>query len=205
MSPLAPILSLSLVSALAIGCGNQSYTPISEDNLDELCRQSTVALSESSSAAIELDASGQAHYDGSLDVRLFSKAEMRVDTEELIFSIPGGKIATVSAGEGTWDLFSNIVFAVDVRSPGTSEWQQISLTTSAYDIFWFTDLEFNGSTDVLAATTLSLCDSSKRDASNLPVSFDIQSDYEMRVRAFPFDGLGDLVGTYDYRIDVAVY
>ena len=37
---------------------------------------------------------------------------MRVDTDEVILSIPGGKIATVAVGEGTWDFFTDMVISM---------------------------------------------------------------------------------------------
>jgi hypothetical protein len=207
MSPLAPLLSLSLslLSALAVGCTDaQSYTPISDDNLDELCEQSTVTLSDDTQIAVEFDGQGQASYEGSLDVTLFTSTEMRVDNQELIFSIPGGAIASVDVGEGTWDFFTSMVFSVDVREAGATEWQALSIATNFYDIFWFTDVEINGSTTVFNGTTLTLCTVSEREINGAEIPFDVSSDYELRIRVFPFDGAGDLVGTYDYSVDVTL-
>ena len=49
-----------------------------------------------------------------------------------------------------------------------------------------------------------LCTASERTINGLEVPFDASSDYEMRIRVFPFDGAGDLVGTYDYSVDVTL-
>ena len=205
MSPLAPLLSLSLLSALAIGCTeNQSYTPISGDNLDELCEQSTVTLSDDTQIAVEFDAQGVANYEGSLDVTLFTNTEMRVDNQELIFSIPGGAIASVDVAEGTWDVFTSMVFSVDVREAGATEWETLSVATSAYDIFWFTEMEINGSTSAFDAETLTLCSATEADITGFDIPFNVSSDYELRIRVFPFDGFGDLVGTYDYSVGVTL-
>lgn len=205
MSSLAPLLSLSLLSSLVVACTDaQSYTPISEDNLDELCQQSTVTLSDDTQVAVEFDVDGRASYQGSLEVTLFTDTEMRVDNQELIYSIPGGAIASVDVGEGTWDFFTSMVFSVDVREAGTTAWQDLSIETSQYDIFWFTEMEINGSTSAFAGSTLTLCTASERTINGLEVPFDVSSDYEMRIRVFPFDGAGDLVGNYNYSVDVTL-
>ena len=206
MPRLVPALSLTLLSALALGCaGDQAYTPINVDQEDTLCRQSTVRLNETSAAAIEFNDDGSANHEGEVEVTLFTETEMRVDTEEVIFSVPGGKIVTVNVGEGSWDFFTDMVFSVDVREAGSSAWDEMSISTNAYDIVWFNSIELNGGNNDLALSTYALCSTRKQDAAGLEFPFDVSKDYEMRIRAYPFNGAGDLVGSYKYNLEVALF
>lgn len=206
MSSLVPVLSLSLLASLAIGCtGDQAYVPIGEETQDELCQQSTVRLNEINTINAEFDAGDTASYDGELEVTLFTKTEMRVDTDEVIFSVPANKIATISMAAGTWDFFTDMVFTVDVRQPGTLSWQEIALTTSSYDITWFSDIELNGPTKKMTAVTYPLCSTSAQETPAFDVPFELSTGYELRIRAFPHNGFGDLAGNYEYSVDVALF
>ena len=207
MSSLAPVLSLGLLASLAMGCtGDQAYVPIGDETQDELCQQTTVTLNEVNSTSIELFEPGaSASYEGELEVTLFSKTEMRVDTDEFIFTIPANSIATASMAAGSWDFFTDVVFTIDLRELGTSSWQELSITTSTYDISWFSDVELNGTTNQMASVTYPLCSTSAQEVPAFDVPFDLSKGYEMRLRAFPHNGFGDLVGTYDYTMDVALF
>lgn len=200
------LLSLSCALALTACTGDQSYVPIGEEQQDELCTQSNLDIIERESVALEFDDSGSGSFDGSLDVTLFSRTEMRVETTEIIVSVPADKIAAIDVEEGTWELFTNMVFTVDVRSPGDGVWQSLTVTTNLYDIFWFTNVELNGGTSKVAVSTLRLCSTLEASQDAIDFSaFDITGDYEVRIRAFPFEGAGDLVGTYDYTVNVSLF
>jgi hypothetical protein len=202
MLPRASALALALASTLAVGCAaEEGYTPIGgEENSDELCEQSNLDLREVNSVALELGDTGSADYTGSLEVTQFSRTQMSVDTDEIILSVPGGSIATFEIDEGNFDLFTSMVFAVDIRKPGETQWQDMSLTTNLYDIFWFTDVEFNGNTSDAAISTLRLCSTIGAEQGGIDIPYDLSEDYEVRLRPFPFEGFGDLVGRYDYTI-----
>lgn len=197
------LLTLTSLASLSAAClGDQSYTPIGEESADELCQQSLVSLNEIEQVALEVDASGQASYSGLLEVTDFSRTEMRVDTDEIIISVPAQSKIRVSVAEGNWDFFTDMVFAVDMREPGDSEWRELSVSASAYDLFWFKEVEFNAPARVSALSSLALCTSQEISAENL--ALELEGDYELRIRPFPFEGLGDLVGQYDYTIDVSI-
>ncbi len=202
------LLSLALLtSAATSGCiSDQSYTPIGEDREDELCKQTqNVDLSTTQSLALELDASGGASYSGSLEVTQFSRTSMKVDTEDLIVSVPAGSIASIEVDQGTYEFFTSMVFAIDVRATGSEAWQRFSVPTTELDFYWFTRVELNGAKGVGSLSTISPCSTTAAtndDAALPPGVFD--GDHELRIRAFPFDGVGDLVGVYDYDVTVTV-
>ena len=200
------LVSLALTAAATSACvGDQSYTPIGEGHEDELCQQPVLKLANSASVALEMDDRGNASYAGSLDVTHFSRTEMTVETKDIIVSVPGGSIASVEVEEGYWDLFTDMVLAIDVRKAGSSDWEQVSLETNAYDITWFTKVEFDGKLDIAAVSSLTLCSANAigSESVSLPGLF-LSEAYELRIRAFPFEGAGDLVGSYNYTVNVNI-
>ncbi len=200
----ALLISLALTAASTSAClGDQSYTPIGEDREDDLCPQSKVDLIETQAQALELDEAGAAVYQGSLEVTEFTRTSMRVETEELIVSIPAGSITTLEVAPQNYEYFSEMVFAVDVRQPGDQNWRPIEMESDSYQVSWFSTLEFNGNTESASFETLALCTATAINAEQiqLPKS-ELSGDHELRIRVLPFDGIGDAVGAYDYDLSI---
>lgn len=203
------LLPLALLFTAAC-VGEQAYTPISTDQSDEICKQGSgvaggeLELSSTGSVGLELDEDGVAYYESTLEVTDFSASDMRVAGEEIIVSIPANRTATFHVEEGDWELFTNMVFKLDVRHAGESEWQDMVLDFSLYDIDWFTEVEFSSELQLSSVSTIRRCSTVEIGGENIELAFDLSEDYEVRMRAFPFEGLGDLVGEYDYAVSVSV-
>ncbi len=207
MRLLSAILCASLATLSGACAAEEGYSPIGgEENSDELCKQGTLAFTESSTVAVEFNSLGEATYEGSLDVTLFSKTEMRVDTEELIFSVPADSILNIGIESADhFDVWTAMVYSIDVRAPGKSEWQPLDILPDSENIFWYTDIEINGASSDAALSTLLLCNASPVELDvELPWHLDVANDYEVRLQAFPFEGYGDLVGSYKYAVNASI-
>lgn len=227
MSHVAACLLISLVSTLAVACtDDEILVPASEDKLDTLCpEEPTSVLLTTSEAPVEYEfpvgnygAPQVARFDGTLNYISATDNEMHVDTQELIFNIPGSHLVTIEAGEGRTDLFTTMTFAVDFREPGTTAWQSIFLPAIQYDVWWFTNMELSGvdvnpdsepgigdnwySENTMSFDTLTLCEAKNWSLTSYGLPFDATKDYEMRIRVFPFKGFGSLEGVYDYNLVV---
>jgi hypothetical protein len=200
-------LSLALLTAAATGAclTDQSYTPIGEETEDKLCTQTAANLYSTNTKTLALDGAGRATYSGTSEVSEFSRSSIDVHTEELIIAVPAGSSAGIEIGQGALEYFTSMVFAVDIRRAGGQRWEPIALATPNYDITWFNSIDVDASQYSAVLSTLSLCSTSTIDTTLTDLPSDVlSSDHEIRLRAYPFDGVGDAIGVYDYELTVSV-